>query len=153
MAWTKFSNQAKAQYDLSLVNTRLQEIETVTADNKLNASTSASVKQLLDSHIADLNARVQNSSKNNQPGVGIEADAQLEASLNAHAKVLGLISAGKNSNAETRNNVGSILSDLKDKANEAKVELNDGNDTSGSSGQDELHDIINSNGGVNINIK
>ncbi len=148
LAWTKFSDQAKAEYDLSLVDTRLKEIETVTAENKLDAFASANVRRLIDNHIVDLNKHVENSNKNNQPSVGVETNSRLEASLNAHAKVLGSISAENANDSQTKDNVSSILSDLKDKANEAKSRLNDGHVEKNVS-----HDIIDSNEGVNINIK
>ncbi len=65
--------------------------------------------------------------------------------------VLGLISAGQPDNAKMKDAVNDLLSDLRGKAKEARLKVNDNASDHGN--RDALDDIINGNGGTNINIK
>src|SRR3990167_5393468 len=76
--------EAKADYDIALVQLRLEEIEKVSVQKKLDGKKTATVKNLLDSHIASAKGRIASIKQQKGSNAGVEASATLEASLQAH---------------------------------------------------------------------
>ncbi len=107
LAWTMTSEEARAQYDIALVQLRLEEIEKVSAEKKLDQKASANVQRLLTNHIADIKSHVDTIEKEGQSDAGIEANSELEASLNAHTGLLEKLNvdAGIISNVKEKTSV------------------------------------------------
>ena len=91
LSWFAVSDQAKAQYDLGLVQLRLQEAETVALQHKLDANTSQKIQALLNTHIQDIQTHIKKVQGANQLAVSVQTNSDLEASLNAHAHVMATI--------------------------------------------------------------
>ncbi len=109
LAFTKFSEQSKVEYDIQLVGMRLEEIEKVSAKNKLDTKKTAEVKKLLNIHIKNVRARIKNI-KTHQAKIGAEADLQLKASVDAHTKVFERLSDEKKEDAD---NLKKILQEVR----------------------------------------
>lgn len=109
------SEEKRVEYEVSLVQKRLAEAETVASKNKLNARSGAQVSFLLDSHIADVKNLAVAISKRKSADAAVEINSELEAQLNSYAQVLGKLAArgqGDSSSVALEN----IVVNLKDKA-------------------------------------
>jgi len=85
-------DSAKANYDISLLQKRLQEAEQISSKNRLDALTSNRVQALVSIHIADAKSGIRKIKQQQGVGAGLVQDTELQASLNAHAEVLGALS-------------------------------------------------------------
>lgn len=119
LSFLKFSDKSKAQYDIKLAQVRLEEIEKVSLEKKLDSKTNESLTSSLNQHITDARER----SARIQAGSNVSASAQissdLEASLNAHTKIISELSQKEN-NYDTEN-LKNVLSDLEGKNTAAKT--------------------------------
>lgn len=88
LAFTLFSDQAKAEYDIDLAQLRLQETETVAAQNKLNGQTGAKVQVLFNAHVEKIQTRIDAISAKQDDQVAVELNSKLEALLKAHTKII-----------------------------------------------------------------
>ncbi len=118
LAWTMFSEQAKASYDLNLVQLRFQETEQAASENRLNAEASVQVNALLNRHIADAKQRIEHLKQGQTVAEAIQINSDLEASLNANARVLDKIANDRG--AVSSAGVKPILKDVKDTVSKVK---------------------------------
>ncbi len=114
LGWAMTSQEAKVNYEIGLVQLRLEEIEKISVQNKLDDKKSAATKVLLDSHITSAKSKISNIKKQKGKNAGIEASATLEASLNAHAKVLDTIIIEKEKESESDSKASEIKNFLRD---------------------------------------
>jgi len=113
LAFTLFSPKAKAEFQINLAQLRLEELETIAYQNKLDGKNSAKVQALLNNHVEDVKKRVSSLNGQDKSKISVEINSRLEASLNAHAKVLGELSGKDNNSSEGLKN---ILDDVTGKA-------------------------------------
>jgi len=125
LGWTMVSQEAKADYDIALVRLRLEEIEKVSVQKKLDGKKTATVKNLLDSHIASAKGRIASIKQQKGSNAGVEASATLEASLQAHAKIIGTIIEKETENGAKASGIKDFLPEVKIRANEAVKERED----------------------------
>lgn len=88
LALALFSDQAKAEYDINLAQLRLEEFETIDAQNKLTDKSSREVKTLLSDHLSDIKNRIINLKNRENARIAAELSAKLEVLLKEHAKTL-----------------------------------------------------------------
>ena len=121
-----FSDEAKAYYNLGLVQLRLQEIEKITSKNTLDDKKANGVKVLLDSHIKEINHRLKNIENNKKNTIAIEIQSELEASLNGHYQVVDQLSDKKNTTKDEKSRaIDKILFDVKEKSIKVSKERQD----------------------------
>ena len=118
LGFVQFSDEAKAQYNANLAELRLQEFEKIVVDEKVNESVKKKFNELLDEHIE----KIQDSSLNikAKKGIGLSAqiDSELEASLNAHKKILDKLSLNENSGSTKE--IKSFIPSVEDKIKSIK---------------------------------
>lgn len=85
-------DEAKAQWNARVAQTRLVEAETLAASGKLDATTSTALTQNFDTHSAAVQALAQKAEAED-PGSGEEIAAQFDSSLAAHDAILSRIGA------------------------------------------------------------
>lgn len=118
LSFITFSEDQKAQYEVGLVQLRLEEFEKITSENKLDDAKIAEVKTLLDGHIKEVNAKLEVIKNKNKADVALQINSQLEGSLNAHAKVLDRLA--ENKKEKISGTFKNLLADIKDTSNETK---------------------------------
>ena len=95
VALALFSDQAKAEYDINLAQLRLEEAETIAAQNRLNAQSSQEVITLLSDHFADIQNRIANLKNKEDARVAAELNSKLETVLKAHEQIINKLSETK----------------------------------------------------------
>jgi hypothetical protein len=118
-----FSDEAKAKYDIQLVQLRLQEAEKVAVDKGLNSAKTAELKNLLDQHIADAKSHLGNIKNSNAADIIANIDSELESSLAAHSQILGKIADVQKGQDKTAAFVKNILSDVQEKTDKARIDI------------------------------
>lgn len=118
-AMLKLSEESKIDYNVHLVNVRLEEVEKIASKDELDEKKSVAVKDLLDKHITKAKDQINEVKNKKQTGQNIEAAATLEVSLNGHAKVLEKLQE-KHDGAELKN----IIKNIKEKAKEIELDAN-----------------------------
>ena len=93
------SGEAKAEYDVSLAQKRLEETEKIISENKLDPETSAKMQGLINGHVKSAKKRISSLAAKNDGNAAIKVSSELEASFIAHAKILTNLSAGKSQEA------------------------------------------------------
>lgn len=114
------SNEAKAEYNIGLVQLRLEEMEKLAIENKLDNKVSKNVNELFEKHIEKTKNQIEKIERKameyETTAVGINSN--LEASLNAHIQILNNLTKEDGSN--TSENIKGMLSNLKNKNDEIK---------------------------------
>jgi len=118
LSFITFSEDQKAQYEVGLVQLRLEEFEKITSENKLDDAKIAEVKTLLDGHINGVKTKLETIKNQNKADVALQINSQLEGSLNAHAKVLDRLA--ENKKEKISGTFKNLLADIKDTSNETK---------------------------------
>lgn len=122
-----FSNEAKAKYNIQLVQLRLQEAERMALSGKLDSAKTAELKNLLNRHIAGVRSRSGNIKNGNAMNIIADIDSELEASLDAHSRILSEIANAQKEQDKTTVFVKNILADVQEKTNEARTNRNNNN--------------------------
>ncbi len=120
-----FSDESKAKYNIHLVQLRLEEGEKMASEKKLDNKTSTEIKLLLNKQIENAN-NYSNDIKYKNIRLSAEINSELEASLNAHAKILDNL-ADRENNGITKN-IKNILSDVESRTEEIKKTRQDSED-------------------------
>jgi hypothetical protein len=81
------STQAKAKFNASLVEERMQEAEALASQGRLTSSTTQEIESSLSEHAAAVNDLAQQL-QNTDPGTAAEVTAQVDSSLAAHSAVI-----------------------------------------------------------------
>ncbi|MDO8530406.1 MAG: hypothetical protein Q7S10_03325 [bacterium] len=117
LAFTMVSQEQKAQFELGLVQLRLEEIEKVASENTLDDAKSAQVKILLDGHIKGVKDRLNGITDEKKTRLTLEINSELESSLQAHANVIDRILLKKE--GEVSGTVKNLLENIRNKKEEA----------------------------------
>ncbi len=120
------SDESKAQYDIQLAETRLEEIEKVSSKENLNESTKANISSLLNKHIEDAKKHSDKVGNQNNNNLSAQINSELEASLNAHKDILDELSKEKDSRASE--NIKEVLSNVNENINKVKKDRQEGED-------------------------
>lgn len=88
IALTLFSDQAKAEYDINLAQLRLEEAETVAAQNKLNDQSGQEVATLLSAHLGDIQNRILSLESKEDTRLALEIKLNLDTIIKTHQKII-----------------------------------------------------------------
>lgn len=113
LSFITFSDERRAEYEVHLAQKRLEEMEIVVAANSENDDTASQVKKLLDGHIASATAHAERISQEKQSEVSAKIHSEIEASLQAHGKVLGALTEGKGKPEKQKQEIKKFVSGLK----------------------------------------
>lgn len=109
VALTLFSDQAKAEYDINLAQLRLEEAETMAAQNKLNGQSSQEVTILLVDHLKDIENRILDIKSKENARVAAQMASKLQVAVQAHAPIVDkLIESAQGNGSDIKN----ILSEI-----------------------------------------
>lgn len=86
-----FSQKSKAVYESSLAKKRLIEAETLAKNGKLDVKSEKKINDLLTTHTISLNNALDKVSASETPEISNEIITNFRAEMNAHAKVLDII--------------------------------------------------------------
>ncbi len=100
-----FSPKAKAKHESKLASTRLIEAETLASHGKLDIKQEKKINKLLVSHTIALNKALDNADKSNDNKDTEEIATNFRAEMNAHARVLDIITEGDKQTENVDNNV------------------------------------------------
>jgi hypothetical protein len=104
------SPQAKADWHATRVARRLEEAETLAVAGRLSGETSSAVQSEIESSSEDFNTSIAVLAKDgNDPTAVVDAQSNLEATLNAHARVLAALSQVQ---PEDRDHIAPILATI-----------------------------------------
>ncbi|HWB33753.1 MAG TPA: DUF5667 domain-containing protein, partial [Candidatus Paceibacterota bacterium] len=81
------TDAAKASYNISVAQTRLEEAETLASQGKLDATTTQQLQANLDAHVAQAQASAASLAASD-PTAAVEAQVTLDSSLAAHGSIL-----------------------------------------------------------------
>ncbi|MDZ4226368.1 MAG: DUF5667 domain-containing protein [Patescibacteria group bacterium] len=102
------STEAKAAFHTEVAQTRLEEAETLAAEGRLTASTSAKIETNLDAHLAhveEITAKLEEE----EPDIASQITAELDSSLSAHGFILARLGE-ESDDRETRELSNSLAS-------------------------------------------
>jgi hypothetical protein len=118
LSWVSFSNEAKAAYNVMLVQRRLEEIEKVAVRGQLSEKANDQASSLIKKRIAKANEHAGKAAQK-KPALPTAVHSEIEASLFAHGFVLeGL--ANKHERGEVSQNIRKATAQVKEKIREAK---------------------------------
>lgn len=86
-----FSPKAKAEHESSLAKKRLLEAETLAKSGKLDSINEKKINTLLSIHTASLNSALDQINTSNSPEVADSISTNFRAEMNAHARVLDIL--------------------------------------------------------------
>lgn len=113
-----FSDEAKAKYNIQLAELRMQEFEKTAISGRLDDEAKEKLSALFDNHIEKAKKGSLSVKTKNGVSLSSEIDSELEASLNAHKKILDKLSEIKKSDTSER--IKSFLPDVEIKINSLK---------------------------------
>ncbi|OGZ69770.1 MAG: hypothetical protein A3D35_03195 [Candidatus Staskawiczbacteria bacterium RIFCSPHIGHO2_02_FULL_34_9] len=118
------SDESKAQYEIKLTETRLEEIEKVSSKDNLDEKAKDDFVLLLNKSIKKVQNYSLSIENNNNPELSLKINSELEASLNAHKEILSEISKEKENEKDSSvsDNIRGLLSNVND--NISKVQKN-----------------------------
>jgi len=119
----KFSSKAKAEHESSLASKRLVEAEILASENKLDLKNEEKINKLLSKHTEALNNALSKVNSSNLNGDTDLITTDFRAEMNAHARVLDILTRHENSN---QNKKGEDLSTDEDLtlSNTARISAN-----------------------------
>ncbi len=97
----------KAEIQTELVQSRLQEAETLAARGQLNDGKEQSLNQRIDQQVSDLTANI-NEVKKTSPEKADDISTTLEASINAHTRILDVIAVNRGESHSNSKENGAI---------------------------------------------